>query len=310
MNSRMDKYYKEDINSESRTNKNKDIYKEIDVNDLEDLELTTNISIIDTDTSNLDIKKLKEYLDNKYVKNKSVHEEIEEELNEDNIDLEDTKEYDLKKVIKDAQDNNVSDYDTDRFRKIRETQYDILKNLDLDRTSEPEKTEVLSLEETAVMNLINTVETPSNVDNEDDDLLSSLKGDDGTEVLGKMSDTISSDLNQTLDNKPTIVEELEKTIKLSREDIDDKLAEDNNNTSITDDSESKKETKDDLVNTFFTGKYQILDGDFDSEGFNDLKKEMKSKNIFIKSIVFIFVVALIIGIVYFLDIYFKLGLFK
>ena len=79
MKSRMDRYYKNNPPlEESRLNKNKDSYEGTTKEDLENIDLTTNISVIDTDTTNMDLDKLKEYLNDHYSKNHEEDVDMEE----------------------------------------------------------------------------------------------------------------------------------------------------------------------------------------------------------------------------------------
>ncbi len=57
---------------------------------------------------------------------------------------------------------------------------------------------------------------------------------------------------------------------------------------------------------FHTGNLQINDADFDSNEFEDIQREMKFGNIFIKILVFIIVLIVIAILVYFADKYFNL----
>ncbi len=64
-----------------------------------------------------------------------------------------------------------------------------------------------------------------------------------------------------------------------------------------------------MTDSFYTGSLQIKDGDLDDNEFEDLQKEMKFGNIFIRILVFIIVLIVIAILVYFADKYFNLGLF-
>lgn len=349
----MDKYYKENTNSESRLTKNKDIYNKLDDEALDNMELTTNIAVIDADTSNLDIDQIRNYLNNKNkpkkVDDETVKDDVKDTMNEK---LDDTKEYDLKKVLEEAHKNKDEDYDKERFKKLRDTQYDILKSLDLNRKDDPSPKETLSREETEVINLMNTVEDKKLDDkDDDDDLMSALKGDDGTEVLEPMKDDDEDEIieeeiieaktesdvetkdedsenkekedndeedesEEEPDVKPSLVEELEKTIKLSKEDMQtaiDKADEETTDEDADENEEDEEKAKEKAAlddNTFYTGSYKIKEKDFDTSGFDDLKGDVKKNHPVVKVIIIIVVIAVICALVYFADKYFKLGLFR
>lgn len=304
MNSRMDKYYKENTLEESRTSRNKEIYNKVSEEDIDKLSLTSNISIIDADTTNLDIEKLKAILEEKYSKQKSSIPQIEEESVEE--ELEDTKEYDLRKVIDEAHKNKSSDYAEDRFKKLRDTQFDILSSLNLDRDEDPIGEESLTVEEANLMNLIKTINEKPIKNNQEPDLLEELKGSENTEVL----DPVDLEGEYSY-QKPTIVEELEKTKKLSKkevEDIQSKVQEISAEPEdIEDDETSELDSEIPKENSFYTGKYQIKDSDFDD--FSDIQKEIKSGNIVIKILILLLVIIVLVVGVYFLNKYLNLGLF-
>jgi len=324
MNTRMDRYRDEYTSKGTRVEKNKDIYMGIDDEDIDKLNLTTNISVIDTDTSNLDIDKLKVLLDEKYAKKnkKRVYEEVIVEDDE----LEDTKEYDLKKVIERAHANRESDYDEDRFKKRRKTEYDILSNLNLynDKKGKEEpkynqKDETLSDDEKTLIDLIKTVNENS-LKNEiskntltDGCLLDDLVGDDKTEVLEPINmDIVNTDEMDVVMKKPSVLEELEKTKQLSKTELliaeakEIELAEKERNKEF--ESKQKINEEESLANTFYTGNLSIKDSDLDD--FKDLQKELKSNNVLIKMLVAI-VVLIILGIIcYFVLNKIDLGLIK
>lgn len=305
----MDKYYKENTLEESRTTKNRDIYEKVKEEDFDKLSLTSNISILDTDTTNLDIEKLKNLLEERYTKPKrSAPSMDEEETSTKSEDDEDTKEYDLKKVIEDAHKNKDVDYDKERFKKLRDTQYEILNSLDLNRSDEPVIEESLTVEEANLMNLIKTVNDNSlkAKQNAEDDLMSSLKGGDDTEVMKPLDFEDDDDEDEEEvhnDKKPTILEELEKTKRLSKTEIQNKMED----LGETEEKDSDNEKTLEETNTFYTGKLKINESDLDD--FSDLQDEIKSGNWLIKGLIILIVVIIIAVIIFVLNKYLNLGLF-
>ena len=104
---------------------------------------------------------VKRYLDNRYSANSPKRKSIEvpnfEFKNEDDI-TEDTKEYDINAIIEKAKQGKNIDYTKERLKKVRDTQYEILNNLDLEikKTSEPLSSQ-RQQEEENLKNLINTI---------------------------------------------------------------------------------------------------------------------------------------------------------
>lgn len=242
--SRMDKYRDIDneVDTQKRTSRNRNIYDDIKTSDYENVNLSSNVSVINTPLEDLDIDKLKKILDEKYKEKqnrKAKIEVLESDTNEE--ELENTKEYDLKKVLEEAHKNKTTDYDHERFMKLRETQYDILKSLNVERPSKTDNQDGLTTEEANLMNLIKTVnynaeknklaeQKNNSKETLEEDLFSDLMGDDNTEVLEPMtfddneetseSDDTTDDTTEVVGNKkPTIVEELERTKQLSKTEI-------------------------------------------------------------------------------------------
>ena len=321
----MNKYHNENHNEESRLNKNRELYNNVKEEDFDKLTLTSNISIIDADTTNLDIEKLKSLLDEKYskpTKNSKAIDEMEEEIISTKDDMEDTKEYDLKKVIDEAHKNKTSDYDRERFKKLRDTQFDILNSLNLSRTDEPIIEESLTVEEANLMNLIKTVNENSlkreQISLNETGLLSDLQGDDDTDALAPMN---FDDDTLTNGKKPTLLEELEKTKQLSKKDIMDTLEKEEENTKNseenveinselleTSDYEENDEPEDfDAQEKFYTGKHQINEKDL--EEFADLQKEISSGGAMIKILVALLILIVLAVGVFLVNKYLDLGLF-
>lgn len=347
--SRMDKYRDIDIeeaDSQKRTSKNKNIYDDIKTSDYENVNLSSNVSVIDTSMEDLNIDKIKEIIDakNKEKTNRNRKVEVleDEPLEED---LEDTKEYDLKKVLAEAHKNKTTDYDHERFMKLRETQYDILKSLNVERPSEPTNQDALTTEEANLMNLIKTVNynaeksklEKQNGKHDKDNLLSDLIGDDETEVLEPMTfddteEVASKDTDSTIttgSKKPTLVEELERTKQLSKAEILGAISQYKEpKTSVVDSPDNineilenivTEEVKDDindgqnptkteeLSNSFYTGKFQINKKDLDD--FKDLENDMSGGSLIIKILIIIIVLIILALVLFFLNKYLNLGLF-
>ena len=320
MKSRMDRYYKDESSlTESRAEKNKNVYKNSDNGDIDNVDIETSIEVIGNDISSMDINSLRGLLENHYSKEKNLEESLTETINLDEEKLEDTKEYDLKKALEDAKKNRESDYEKDRFKKIRDTQYDILKNLNLDRKDSPVIDEKAEGQD-KLMELIKTVEfnatkAHKKID-EEKDLMSDLLADDEEDVL----EPISLE-EETFDGtKVSLAEELEKTVNISKDEIVDepeekedlKLTETITEQEIEEAGEFDNTKTTDITteNTFYTGKYSIKSNDFDKDSFEELEKDLKFGNIFIKILVTVIILVVLFIIVYFIDSNFHLGLFK
>ncbi len=173
MNSRMERYYKNKTTN-LRSQRNRDLYSDIYSNSK-----YTNIEgIASIDNANeIDITKIKEMLKNRenYQKERQYRKITgQPEVQEKNVIkrriVPDTEErnYDIRDVLNKAKENKRPD---DKERALKNTQYDILKNLDLKReTEKKEKTEEEELKE-----LINTITNTSMLNKMDDvDLATAL----------------------------------------------------------------------------------------------------------------------------------------
>lgn len=155
MSSRMDKYGIEKPELKSRTELNKDLYESNEVEDYNKIDLNSNISVLGTADKNIDVDLIKEMLDKKYrdnaPKRKSIAIDfVEEDTPEEKID---TKEYDINEILAKAKSEQNVDYNIERLKKLRNTNYEILQKLDLESGQSQEKQE----DESELMTLINTI---------------------------------------------------------------------------------------------------------------------------------------------------------
>ena len=204
-NSRLDKY--SDDKKMSRVTRNEELYKEIKDSELDGYNIRSNATVIGNQEPEIDIEKIKKILDTKYneaPKRKSIRVEPKHEENSI-IDDVPTKEYDLNIILEKAKDEKPETYEEARAKKLRNTQYDILNNLNIGDNDEDysvenniEKSEINKAEED-LMELINTItineakvkeEAIKNEKDEVDPLniLEDLKGSGDTAVYDKIED--------------------------------------------------------------------------------------------------------------------------
>ena len=295
----MQKYHSDDDITESRVEKNKALYNQNNIDIDENVDLNNNVSVID---SNM----LKKIIDGDETAN-SIRDYDDNEYEEETY--ENTKEYDLKKIIDEAHRDKKPDYESTRFKRVRESEYEILKSLNVEKKKVVDAP--LTEEEKTLVDLIKTVEMNAlkRSEEKENNLMDDLMGNDNTEVLEPID--INDDTEPTLP-KPTIVEELEKTKQLSRGDIDEAIKKDEQlEAEVKEDEiveEKKKNTKEiPLVNSFYTGNLSIKKRDLDD--FNDLQSELKGNNLFVKILILIIVI-IVLGIgLYLANKYFHLELF-
>lgn len=228
MNSRMDKYA-ETPNLKSRTEKNKDLYEQIKTSDIDKFDIASNATVIGEDISRIDVDKVKDMLDKRYRdeydKRSLKFREQDEEIIEDK--KYDTKEYDINAILEKAKKTQNVDYEKERLKKVHDTQYDILKKLNIDETNEEE---VMEDSEENIVNLINTI---TNLE-----LQNSKKNSTGnTTALDLLSDLSDNDTNTVY-----------KTMELDKEEISTKTEDnlDEEDLSIEDKYDDFKELEKDL----------------------------------------------------------------
>lgn len=264
METRIDKY--NESRSMSRVAKNSDLYKEINDSALDNFSVRSNATVIGNQEKEIDVEQIKKILDKRYnsaPKRKSIRIEPQEEVSR--ISVDDTKEYDLTKVLEKAKDEKVETYEEIRAKKLRNTQYDILNNLNLDVKEDTEEKKIDPEEN--LMNLINTItineaKKKKSVKEDIDplDILTDLKGEDNTQVY----DSITSV------------------------------------TTITEVKEKEKENKDKeevIDNSFYTDNlFKKKDFEEDSNDFVDEEKLGIGIKILIALVIIVFVVGLVLFI--------------
>ena len=266
METRIDKF--NESKRMSRVAKNIDLYKEINDTELDNFNVRSNATVIGNQDKEIDVEQIKKILDKRYnsaPKRKSIRIEPQEEVSR--ISVDDTKEYDLTKVLEKAKDEKVETYEEIRAKKLRNTQYDILNNLNLDVKEDTEEKKIDPEEN--LMNLINTItineaKKKESVKEDIDplDILTDLKGEDNTQVY----DSITS--------VTTITEVKEK--------------------------EKEKENKDKeevIDNSFYTDNlFKKKDFEDDSNDFVDEEKLGIGIKILIALVIIVFVVGLVLFI--------------
>lgn len=265
----------------SRVAKNNDLYKQINDSELDNFNVRSNATVIGNQEREIDVEQIKKILDKRYnsaPKRRSIR--IEERPYENSISDEPTKEYDLTKVLEKAKDEKVETYEENRAKKLRNTQYNILSNLNIDGEEKEEVKEATPEEN--LMNLINTItineakkleEKNSNSNDIDPlDILSDLKGDDDTQVYESMETEVT---------KITEIKEKE------------------NNNQIT---EVKNKNQEKLDNSFYTSNlFKKNDFEDDNKDFVDDEKI----SIGLKILIVLVIVTFLVGLFLFLKSYLK-----
>lgn len=348
MKTRMEKYYTEQIPtvSSTRANKNKELYKEVNTTELKDFNLNSNVSVLGDNSSNIDLGKVKDLLDEKYQKEPKRELNIKkvEPLPIETMDLDETREYDINAILAQAKETKEVDYEVDRLKKVRNTQYDILNNLDLEKTVQDE--EDFTQEQAKLMDLINTITSKEMATEVNRKLKEEVKEEKPKkEELKKeefSQNTIATKEFEPLANTDTIVtkefknedtfDNLLTTTDLNPLDLLTDLKGDNEETTTLGAVEESKpkeiktdepkktvskieknmeNTKERLFNTMtmentLSNSSQFSQSDFDD--FNDLKDDMKAAKLVIKILIVLVIIAFIVGCIFLANNIFNLGL--
>ena len=272
MDTRMEKYDADTSSGMSRQSRNADLYQKISKSELNNYEIKSNATILGAnDKGNIDVEQIKKILDTRYnetPKRRSIPLEVNQE-EEIKPREETTKEYDINAILEKARSEKPVSYEEERVKKLRDTQYDILNNLNLE---EDNKDEDPSLGEAKLLDLINTItiNEDKNRSNETDnalDILSDLKGDDNTVVFEGAKD--------------------------AEEPKEDQETAETNTISIVDDKTSETKT---LEQTFYTGSTEFTQSDFDS--IEDPADDKGS--IWLKIVIGFVIVVFLVGLFFFL----------
>ena len=224
MKTRMDKYA-ETPNLKTRTEKNKDLYEQIKNADIDKFEVSSNAKIIEEDVNLIDVNKIKDILDKQYreeLGRRTILEQNEVLVEEENIF--NTKEYDINVILENARKNQNVDYEKERLKKVHDTQYDILKNLNI---NDKHNDEIEDTEEN-IMNFINTI-TNLELKHKEScgnttalDLLSDLSDNDTETVYKTMEldkEMISEKTEDNLDEEDLSIEEKYDDFKELEKDL-------------------------------------------------------------------------------------------
>ena len=285
MDSRMNKYHENNNESLSRVSRHEELYKEINNSGLDNFTVKSNATVLGTQENEIYIEKIKKILDTKY-KETAKRRSIRLETNDEDVSIvpeSTTKEYDLNTFLSKARDDKEETYEEARAKKLRDTQYDILTNLNIETKEEEEKKEDADL-----MNLINTItinevkkKESKNISNEDSegdplDILTELKGDENTEVFEGIKEEI---------------ERIEKTSKIMEHIKSDEVTEESKK-----EEEKKEEKNNNLDTSFFTThnlfkKRDLVGGEFAEE---------EKMAVWVKVLIVLLVIAFLAGLVLFL----------
>ena len=324
----MDRYENSELGSLSRTKRNQDIYNSTDMSELSRIKTNTNVSVISDAPKEIDIEKIKKYIN-------SLNNEQEEKRKRISLDLpqeeekvverQETKTYDINSVLEQAREKKETNYEEERHRKLNNTGYDILKAIKIREDSEKEEDEditepieELNTQEKTIVNLIQNIQQGNKKDNDATrkesndntrDLFQELMGDnENTVVMApiKEDELNSSNIKDELLNMTRELEaikvpnnDLTQDLILEKEKLKQKYLEEEEN-SEDDEVETEKNDEPPRISnvdkSFYTNSISFNKTDF--EGFEDLEKSERKSGILAK--IGIFLIIIILGVTIFL----------
>ena len=187
MSKRMDKYNLEEI-SVSRTSRNRELYNQINNGEIGSYDAYSNAKIIGESSKDIDLNTIKKYIEN--MPNEEVERTksliVDKGLYKPKEELREEKDYDLISVLEKAREKREVDYERERYKRLRDTQYDILKDLRVEDYPIEDNNDSLNTKERTLVDLINTIATNKNKNDLLEDL--QMSDDEGETKIGSLDE--------------------------------------------------------------------------------------------------------------------------
>ena len=327
----MDRYENSELGSLSRTKRNQDIYNSTNMSELSRIKTNTNVSVISDAPKEINIEKIKKYINSLNNEQEEKRKRISLELpheEEKVVERQEPKTYDINSVLEQAREKKETNYEEERHRKLNNTGYDILKTIKIREESKEqydddttEELEELNTQEKTIVNLIQNIQQgskkefePSNSKESNDntrDLFQELMGDNENTVVMSPIEEEELNNNNIKDTLLNMTRELE-AIKEPNNDLTQDLIvekeklkqkylggekdidEDSVEVEINKIDEAPKISN--VDKSFYTNSISFNKTDF--EGFEDLEKSEKKSGILAK--IGIFIIIIILGVTIFL----------
>lgn len=306
MKSRMEKY--NNLGTGNRTDRNKNLYKELNKTDLSITRTYSNSRVIDEANKEIDIEKIKRYIEKMNDGGTVSRTRIDDiEITTTMISEEEPeKDYDLNSVLEKARSKREIDYEQERSRKVNYSYDDILSQIEKynKETLIEEDDEELNTEEQTLVNLINTI-SMNKKEAEEADLFEDLKGSENTQVLGNINE-MSEDESFKGEIKKQLNTDFSMSFSNNLEDVTKELMEIREQ--VNEVLENTKELSK-TSNSFYTTSDVFSAKDF-QENLSDEEDDEDEKVSPIKVVgIAIIAILLIVILVVIANFVFELGLF-
>ena len=298
----MDKYENVSLDNMSRTKRNQTIYNSNDMSTLSRIKTNTNVSIISDAPKEIDLEKIKNYVyslnNEEEEKKKRVSLELPKE-DEVVVERREIKNYDINTILEEAKDKRESDYEEDRYRKINNTQIDILKSIKI----QDEKPDIddditgpideLNTEEKTIVDLIKDIQSHGKKKDLFEDLMAT---ENETSILpaniADESDNLKDvlvDITQDLEAIKMPETDFTQEMKIEKENLKDDTI---HTEAIETDSIPKIK---EIDKSFYSSSLSFNKTDF--EGFDDIEKGVK-KNSALTKLAVIFIIILLLATIF------------
>lgn len=287
-----------DLNSNnySRVNKNTSLYEDVKRSELSRVNNNTNVRIIEQNGKTIDLEKIRKYINEVNNEPRSKRSVLSIPKEEKTIESKPTPEkvYDINSVLEKARSGREVEYSSERYKKVRSDEYDILSKIKMyeDVKEDIDETPELNTEEKTIVDLINTV----TVHKGDLNLLEELMGE------GETTKPISEEQND-LSFKDVIDKETTSESLISEKVMNENTKEFEKTKELV----NLKEKMTDIDNSFYTSSMKFNKDDF--EGFEELEKSVKKGSFFKVILIIILVLSILASLVIMANYVFNLGLF-
>ncbi len=287
-----------DLNSNnySRVNKNTSLYEDVKRSELSRVNNNTNVRIIEQNGKTIDLEKIRKYINEVNNEPRSKRSVLSIPKEEKTIESKPTPEkvYDINSVLEKARSGREVEYSSERYKKVRSDEYDILSKIKMyeDVKEDIDETPELNTEEKTIVDLINTV----TVHKGDLNLLEELMGE------GETTKPISEE-QKDLSFKDVIDKETTSESLISEKVMNENTKEFEKIKELV----NLKEKMTDIDNSFYTSSMKFNKDDF--EGFEELEKSVKKGSFFKVILIIILVLSILASLVIMANYVFNLGLF-
>ncbi len=315
MKSRMEKYNDPTYSTMSRTKRNSSIYSNMDMEDIK-IKTGNNARVIADASKEIDMDKILKYINSMEEKKERVNITLDDyKDNEISPIKKETKDYDINSVLSRARDNRNKDYSNEKYKKLDNSEYNILKNIKVEENKNEEEVNDIELNtnEKTIVKLIDDLSKTKKMDKSE--LFGELMGDnENTVVLGaKDLEEEVNDLSNKIDEAKKPLEELTRDLMMENEKLKEMISEnkkeENDEPSIKQIKieEEPEEKRNEVDKSFFTNSLTFSKKDF--EETDDFLDEEEGSSFYTKFAIFMIIIVLIATLVIIANYVFDLNLF-